>query len=500
MPVRLETTLKRHFGAASIRLNRVMRLRLQTVLSTFGGPSASPTSDLINRVAHELSTGCPDRWWLALAVLSAELPDQSDVLRVCRKAELDGPRAALATILSPVDRLGSRLRVEVVTDKVVVDINHTSETDFFTGIQRVAREVARRWERTHDVVLVGWMPGYTALRRLPASAIEGTSSSARVGDRTDVHVDTVVVPWKCTYVVPELLGETGRVERFHSLARFSGNSCSAIGFDCVPLTTAETVHEGMGGYFAKYLAALARTDRVAAISESAANEFRGWQKMLTGAGLTGPDIAAVPLPVESSPFDETTLEAARDRLALIGMPMVLVVGSHEPRKNHLAVLHAAEVLWRDGLQFSLLFVGGNSWNSERFTARLHDLQSKGRPVNAVRALSDENLWAAYKIAHCTLFPSLNEGFGLPVAESIASGTPIITSNFGSMREIAEEGGALLVDPRNDHDIADALKRLLTDAALHAALVREAKARPLRTWDQYADETWHVLVDSIGRGP
>jgi glycosyltransferase involved in cell wall biosynthesis len=175
------------------------------------------------------------------------------------------------------------------------------------------------------------------------------------------------------------------------------------------------------------------------------------------------------------------------------MPMVLVVGSHEPRKNHRAVLHAAELLWREGLNFSLLFVGGNSWNSERFTRALHDLQAAGRPVHAVRALTDDLLRAAYTIAYCTLFPSFNEGFGLPVAESIASGTPVITSNFGSMREIAEPGGALLVDPRDDHDIARALRKLLTDDALRASLARETRARPERTWEDYAEQSWDYLV-------
>jgi glycosyltransferase involved in cell wall biosynthesis len=249
----------------------------------------------------------------------------------------------------------------------------------------------------------------------------------------------------------------------------------------------------MGADFAHYLAAVAHTERVAAISEAAAGEFKGWRHMLEGAGLAGPDITAVPLPVESPLPSRAAMETAREQLAVVGMPMVLVVGSHEPRKNHRAVLHAAELLWRDGLTFSLLFVGGNSWNSERFTRALHDLQAAGRPVHAVRALTDDLLRAAYTIAYCTLFPSFNEGFGLPVAESIASGTPVITSNFGSMREIAGPGGALLVDPRDDHDIARALKSLLTDDALRASLAREIRARPQRTWEEYAEETWDYLV-------
>ena len=90
---------------------------------------------------------------------------------------------------------------------------------------------------------------------------------------------------------------------------------------------------------------------------------------------------------------------------------------------------------------------------------------------SVRALSDDLLWAAYRLAHCVVFPSLNEGFGLPVAESLACGTPVVTSGFGSMREIARHGGAILVDPRDDHDIAAGLRLMLTDRELHETLSR-----------------------------
>ena len=76
-------------------------------------------------------------------------------------------------------------------------------------------------------------------------------------------------------------------------------------------------------------------------------------------------------------------------LGLDDRPLLLCVGSHEPRKNHLAVLHAATLLWRAGRDFRLAFVGGNAWRDEEFTARLAQLQAEGRPVGSVRAISDE---------------------------------------------------------------------------------------------------------------
>jgi glycosyltransferase involved in cell wall biosynthesis len=172
---------------------------------------------------------------------------------------------------------------------------------------------------------------------------------------------------------------------------------------------------------------------------------------------------------------------------------VLCVGSHEPRKNHLAVLEAAERTWRAGLDFGLLFVGGHSWRAEEFGWRLDQLRAAGRPVATRAKVSEALLWASYREARCVMFPSLNEGFGLPVAESLSVGTPVITSDFGSMRELARHGGALLVDPRDDEALTDALASVLSDDTLHARLRSEALAVPRRSWDTYAAQAWDALL-------
>jgi glycosyltransferase involved in cell wall biosynthesis len=117
-------------------------------------------------------------------------------------------------------------------------------------------------------------------------------------------------------------------------------------------------------------------------------------------------------------------------------------------------------------------------------------------VHTIVALPDELLWAAYRLAYCTVFPSVHEGYGLPVAESLASGTPVITANFGSMSEIASQGGALLVNPRDDRDLTDALRKLLLDKGLRERLAEEATRIPVRTWEQYAAETWDYFVADV----
>jgi glycosyltransferase involved in cell wall biosynthesis len=71
---------------------------------------------------------------------------------------------------------------------------------------------------------------------------------------------------------------------------------------------------------------------------------------------------------------------------------------------------------------------------------------------------------------------------------------VITSNFGSMREIGEAGGAMLIDPRRVSELRDAMRALITDDDLHRRLSAEAAAVPERTWETYAAETWSYLVE------
>jgi glycosyltransferase involved in cell wall biosynthesis len=215
--------------------------------------------------------------------------------------------------------------------------------------------------------------------------------------------------------------------------------------------------------------------------------------MLPQIGIPGPRVTACLLPNEGADSTERALAAGAERLLVGGLPMVLVVGSHEPRKNHLAILHSAEILWREGLRFSLTFIGGSGWGDE-FPRRAGELTEAGRSISIRRAVSDAELDEAYRTARFTVFPSLHEGFGLPVVESLAHGTPVITSNFGSTAQSAAAGGTVLVDPRDDADLTAAMRTLLTDDQVLARLRAQVADRPERTWQDYADELWERLVD------
>lgn len=473
--------------------------RLRLLADAWGMPAGDIFERLSGRIDSDTS---PRTLWQIACVVRMEIPLRARMVRLLSDQVIEGTNAALERLIREEmarDRTrGQQNRpqgVVFVDGGTLLDVHDTCQRTKTTGIQRVVREVTRRWDRDHEVTLVAWSVKGGGLRNLFDWERNSVLGLEVPSGRTTVKDAPMVVPLGGTFTISELAAEDFRAARLESLAEFSGMTVNVIGYDCVPMTASETSSDGIAASFPIYLDAIARSSRVAAISSAAATEFKGWRRMLRASGLDGPDIANVGLAAEMPEPTEDELGRVSEELGLgASTPLVLVVGSHEPRKNHLAVLQAAELLWRNGSRFELVFVGGASWHSDRFHRQVTEMQASGRSVRTVSKADDAYLAAAYRLAAFTVFPSLHEGFGLPVAESLALGTPVITSHFGSMRELVEHGGGgLLVDPHSDDEVMEAMRSLLEDDSLRVRLADEARARAPRRWDAYASDLWEFFA-------
>jgi glycosyltransferase involved in cell wall biosynthesis len=460
-----------------------------------GSPDLSvATSELYGRlVAHVHGLPGSAELWLLMTAMSAAMPDAEEVRAALRARDLSQPSDYATWLLeacygAATARGATALEMDVLADAVVVDVDFSARHELHTGIQRVVRETLPRWHRDHEITLVAWTEEGGAMRLLQPFESDRV---LRWHDRTPVSEDhrsatparpRIVVPWRSSVLLPENPAPEQN-PLLSAMSLYSGNTVGLIGYDCIPVISPELIHEGLPDRFMRYLETVKHAHRIAGISAGATREFEGFVDMLAAQGLPKPTVVECALPVEVPPG-----EAAPQS----GPPLVVCIGSFEPRKNQLAVLHAAELLWREGLEFRLEFVGGGGWitESDAFMSRL---ASAGRPVRRRTAISDAELWQLLRSARFSVFISLHEGFGLPVAESLACGVPCLTSDFGSTREIADEGGALVVDPLDDLAVADQMRRLLTDDDLVAELREQARRRPPRTWDDYARDLWQALV-------
>jgi glycosyltransferase involved in cell wall biosynthesis len=102
-------------------------------------------------------------------------------------------------------------------------------------------------------------------------------------------------------------------------------------------------------------------------------------------------------------------------------------------------------------------------------------------------VNDETLHEVYRSCRFTVYPSLFEGFGLPIAESLWHGKPVVCGGNGALGEVACGGGCLIVDQTSAEALADGIKKLLVDRPLYARLRDEARARKFRSWADYTNK-------------
>ena len=445
--------------------------------------------------------------WLALVAASGRYPNPNQVARLAR-AWRRGRGAAMKPLLQKeCDRPAwerSHADLVILSDQVLIDVAHTAANDLHTGIQRVVREVSARWMTHEGATLVWWDMVEKRMRPLGEEETKrflnwrehAGAATARSGENHSLEdaPSQTIVPWHCKLLIPEVPPETQRHESYSAL-RDAGviTMLSVIAYDMIPVTSAETMAQGLPEWFSRYLGMVKRCDRLSAISVSAADEFSAFNQMLAAEGRTGPGVAAHPLPSDPTPVTAADLDKTRDEMGIGADPVVLMIGSIEPRKNHVTVLEAAERAWERGHRFHFIVAGGSGWHSEDAYAEIERLAKAGRHITLAGRTSEAQLWSLYRLARFVMFPSLLEGYGLPIAEALVCGTPVITSNYGAMAEVARDGGTLVVNPRDSDDIAGAMERLLSDDELLASLRGQATARVWPTWDDYASATWNFLT-------
>ncbi len=164
----------------------------------------------------------------------------------------------------------------------------------------------------------------------------------------------------------------------------------------------------------------------------------------------------------------------------------LFVGTYDPRKNMHVIPKALAV---SGLDVPLVTAGWTGWSRERM---------EGAPPIELGYADDATLAALYTKALALVYPSIYEGFGLPVLEAMACGCPVVTSKLSSLPEVAGEAGVYLDDPSDAAGMARVLSRVAGDAALRAEKSRLGLARaPLFSWDETARRTFEEFEKSVG---
>ncbi len=268
---------------------------------------------------------------------------------------------------------------------------------------------------------------------------------------------------------------------------------AAIFHDAIPLKHPHITWPQSVARHAAYLKRLACFDRVWAVSAASRRELLGFWRWQGVAKI--PPVEVLPLGAD---FSGTPRATARGRHSALDARL-LCVGILEPRKNQAFLLDVCEDLWRDGRRFELHIVGRvNPHFGRPLVARIKSLRRRFAGLHFHGAASDAAVAQLYATARASVFPTIAEGCGLPLLESLWLGVPCVCTDLPVLCENVDGGGCLPVALNDRAAWRDTLQRILTDDALHARLVREATTRRLPTWAEAAQTLRTAFA--VGGGP
>lgn len=342
--------------------------------------------------------------------------------------------------------------------RLFVDISELRVRDVRTGCQRVTRSVLQAWLNappagyvvepvyaTTDVA--GYVHARAYVAQLTGVPVEGTDEPIDYA-AGDVFFGLDL----CPPVIVAQRDYLARMRRRGVITRF-------LVYDLLPVQMPDYFPEGTEPMFEAWLRTLLVADGIVGISRATIEGYCGWQGE-RGLEPEGPfDVAHVhlgadldgSLPTTGMPDDA---EAVLARLA--ACKTFLSVGTIEPRKGHAQVLDAFELLWSEGVEVNLVFVGKLGWNVERLAKRLRNHPESGRRLIWLAGVSDEYLTRVYRTATCLLAASLGEGFGLPLIEAAQAGLPVLARDLDVFREVAGEHAAYF-EAATPRELAEALQ-------------------------------------------
>lgn len=182
-----------------------------------------------------------------------------------------------------------------------------------------------------------------------------------------------------------------------------------------------------------------------------------------------------------------------------GTEYFIYVGAIQPRKNLVSLLKAFSIFKkRQQSNMKLVFAGRLAWKNEVFLSLLKTYKYRNDIV-LTDYLKDQELAQIMSAAYALVYPSVFEGFGVPVLEAMKSGIPVITSADSSMQEVAGDAG-LYFNPHDHLDMADKMMRIYKDESLRSRLIQIGSARAAQfSWQKTADLLWESMMKAMIAG-
>lgn len=395
-----------------------------------------------------------------------------------RKALQQGNTANLIPLLAPK-----------YPPRIFVDVSDVASHDLRTGIQRVVRSIFRYLlsapspYRIEPVRLIGnryvhahtfmhaWMDGEIPL--LSEEAVEMGEGDIFLG--LDLYV-----------------GHIAQNPQIFEQMRSRGVKIHFVVYDILPIRYPSFFPSETYPQFLGWLETITRyCDTLSCISQSVAQDVTQWVENHPQHRTAPLQITSFPLGADlqnSSPTRGITAQQQQMLSSLSEVPIILMVGTIEPRKGHAQALAAIEILWDAGEEIQLVIVGKKGWQVEELIQKLENHPRKNKSLFWFYGASDELLDTLYARSSLLLATSYGEGFGLPLIEAAQHSIPLLVRDIPVFREVAGEH-AQYFHADTEEQLCVAIRDYLANPS-----VTKSGALPITSWETSAQKLLSILEE------
>lgn len=473
-------------------------------------------------------------WVVVFYILTGRIALQNELVALRWAFQSNGVLGVKLEIEKFFENLNSNTRISFITvepDSIFIDISHTLNYPFNTGIQKVVRKIGESLISNPKIYWVIWnevnqvwqlIDKEIVSRGLPFQN-DSFVNSRNIGKRAKISIIFFRAFWHGVYSSYRYLitnyDEESRVSigRFLRIAKYFKNyrsqeanpknrieilspfifnqtllivepiqgesitkrlfylpkiaRLSVLVYDLIPVSHPEYFASSSIQNFPNYLKVLSKANNLITISEFTSSQVRNFVPNFATKNLT-----SIPLPIE---LEDGVVDTSQERI----VPMFLCVGSLEPRKNHMSVLKAAEWCWSEGFEFELTLVGGQGWNNLDVREYISYLRHKKFDIRVFYDASDSQVVNLYSQAFAFITVPWVEGFGLPLAEAISTGKFVIASKIDSHLEFGQVEGVYFVNPDEIDMISSAMQAILKYH--NTSTDKVIRRKPELTWSDYS---------------
>lgn len=379
--------------------------------------------------------------------------------------------------------------------KIYIDVTNIMSVNFISGIQRVVREVLLEMFKTNEfeLVLLSYENNKECYEILDNNRFikffgegKGRKNEIKTHFRCcyeDIHAGDVF------FDIDSVWNSRLRRSEILPILKEHGVKIAVMIYDIIPITHPQYCHENTIYFFMNYLGAhLQYADTILTSAETTKNEIGKLQKKL---GLEETPCFVTSLGAEFTSHNKSEESVSKEIIKTANKKRyILTVGTIEPRKNHKVLLDAFDQeLFNEDI--NIIFAGRIGWNVTELEQRIRNHPQLDKRFFFIQSANNAEIDYLYSHAYIVVFPTYNEGFGLPLIESIKRKTPVLASNCDVLKEIGGEYCEYF-NPDNVNELISLVKKYLHDKEHYAKYKNNLINFKIHTWKEVSN----IVVEAI----